>query len=107
MRPARLEPYRLRQKTYAYLGLCSGAGSVSRVWSEAGHETLTLDIDPKCSPDICQDIITWEYTYFGLEPPDVIWCSPTCPHYSIARSKAKTPRDLEGADAIVQRCLET
>ena len=85
--------------------LCSGTGSVSRVWREAGHETLTLDIDPKCSPGICQDIMTWEYTYFGLGPPDLIWCSPTCTQYSIARSKAKTPRDLEGADAIVQRCL--
>ena len=86
--------------------LCSGTGSVSRVWREAGHETLTLDIDPKCSPDICTDIMSWEYTDFALEPPDFIHCSPPCTHYSIARSKAKTPRDLEGSDAIVQRCLD-
>ena len=62
---------------------------------------MTLDIDPKCEPDICQDIMTWEYTDFGLDDPDVIWCSPPCTMYSIARSKAKTPRDLEGADFIV------
>ena len=36
----------------------------------------------------------------------MIWCSPPCTQYSIARSKAKTPRDLEGADAIVQKCLD-
>ena len=67
---------------------------------------MTLDIDHKCSPDICIDIMRWEYTNFALEPPDFIWFSPPCTHYSIARSKAKTPRDLEGSDAIVQRCLD-
>jgi len=86
--------------------ICSGTGSVSRVWADAGHETLTLDSDPRCGADVCQDLLSWEYTYFGLEPPDVIWCSPPCTQYSIARSKAKTPRDLEGSDAIVQRCLD-
>ena len=86
--------------------LCSGTGSVSRVWRDAGHETLTLDIDPKCSPDICTDLMNWDYTCFGLEPPDFIWASCPCTHYSIARSKAKTPRDLEGSDAIVKRCLD-
>ena len=86
--------------------LCSGTGNVSRVLTDAGHETLTLDIDRKCAPDVCADILTWEYTDFSLEPPDVIWCSPLCTHYSKARTRAKTPRDLEGADAIVQRCLD-
>ena len=86
--------------------ICCGTKSVSNVWREAGHQTLTLDIDPKCMPDICTDIMSWEYTYFGLEPPDVIWCSPPCTHYSIARTNAKTPRDLEGSDKIVQRCLD-
>ena len=86
--------------------ICCGTKSVSKVWKEHGHEALTLDIDPKCSPDICTDIMSWEYTYFGLEPPDVIWCSPPCTHYSIARTRAKTPRDLEGSDKIAQRCLD-
>ena len=86
--------------------ICCGTGSVSNVWREHGHEALTLDIDPKCSPDICTDIMSWEYTDFSLEDPDAIWCSPPCTHYSIARTNAKTPRDLEGADAIVQRCLD-
>ena len=86
--------------------ICSGTGSVSRVWADAGHETLTLDSDPRCGADVCQDLLSWEYTYFGLEAPDVIWCSPPCTQYSIARSRAKTPRDLEGADALVQRCLD-
>ena len=86
--------------------ICCGTKSVSNVWKENGHETLTLDIDPKCMPDICTDLMTWEYTDFSLEPPDFIWCSPPCTHYSRARTKAKTPRDLEGSDAIVQKCLD-
>ena len=86
--------------------ICSGTGSVSNIWKQNGHETLTLDVDPKCQPDICEDIMTWEYTDFSLEYPDFIWCSPPCTHYSIARTKAKTPRDLQGSDAIVQRCLD-
>ena len=86
--------------------ICCGTKSVSNVWKDHGHETLTLDIDPKCMPDICTDLMTWEYTDFGLEPPDAIWCSPPCTHYSIARTKAKTPRDLIGSDAMVQRCLD-
>ena len=56
--------------------ICCGTKSVPNVWKENGHETLTLDIDPKCMPDICTDIMSWEYTDFSLEPPDFIWCSP-------------------------------
>ena len=52
--------------------LCSGTGSVSRVWADAGHETLTLDADRKCAPDVCADILAWEYTDFSLEHPDFI-----------------------------------
>ena len=86
--------------------ICSGTDSVSRVCADAGHETLTLDLDRTCAPEICANILTWEYTDFRLEPLDVIWCSPPCTQYSIARSMAKTPPDLEGADALVQRCLD-
>ena len=67
---------------------------------------MSLDNDPKCGADMCQDILTWKYMDFSLEPPDVVWCSPPCTMYSIARSRAKTPRDLEGADALVQKCLD-
>ena len=86
--------------------ICCGTKSVSAVWADAGHETLTLDISHKCAPDICQDILIWDYTDFNLEPPDVIWCSPPCTMYSKARTGAKTPHDLQGADALVQRCLD-
>ena len=44
--------------------------------------------------------------WFGGSDPDVIWCSPPCTHYSIARTNATTPRDLIGSDAMVQKCLD-
>ena len=86
--------------------ICYGTKSVSNIWRENGHEILTLDMDPRCVADVCTDLMTWEYTDSSLEPPDFIWCSPPCTHYSTARTRAKTPRDLEGSDKIVQRCLD-
>ena len=103
-RELQYDPARTRKRMLIW-DICCGTKSVSNVWREAGHQTLTLDIDPKCSPDICTDIMSWEYTDFSLEPPDFIWCSPPCTHYSIARTRGG-PRDLEGSDAIVQRCLD-
>ena len=37
---------------------------------------------------------------------DVIWASPDCTQYSIARTTAKTPRNFFKADALVERCLD-
>ena len=41
-------------------------------------------------------------------PPRIncIWASPPCTHYSRARTKAKTPRDLDGSDSLVQKVLD-
>lgn len=40
-------------------------------------------------------------------PPNVhgILAAPPCTHFSIARSRAKTPRDLRGAMRVVEACL--
>ena len=37
---------------------------------------------------------------------DIIWASPDCTQYSIARTTAKTPRNFERADALVSACVE-
>ena len=65
-----------------------------------------MDKDPRFQPTICEDILKWDHTIFPVGHFDVVWASPECREYSIARSKAKRPRDLEGADALVQRALD-
>ena len=92
------------------LELCCGTKSISRAFEARGWWTVTVDTDPACEADIRQDVRTinpGEYPFQNWVPGafDAIWASPPCQHYSIARSKAKTPRDLETADAVVQACL--
>ena len=88
------------------LELFSGTGSISKVLRERGWETVTLDADPKARPDILTDIRQWNFTEFPPNHFDFIWASPVCTHYSIARTTAKTPRDLEWADSLVQAALQ-
>ena len=67
----------------------------------------SLDIDPKCEATWTADILNWE-NWRGIEPGtlDYLHASPPCAQYSLARTTAKEPRDLEGADKIVQRTLD-
>ena len=48
----------------------------------------------------------WDHTVFPTGHFDVIWASPCCSQYSCARRNAKTPRDLNHADALAKRPLE-
>ena len=66
---------------------------------------MSVDMDPRTPADIHTDILAFDYK--TLEPGsfDVVWASPPCTQYSKARTNAKTPRDLETADAIVRRTL--
>ena len=86
------------------LELFSGTGSVGKAFIELGWEVFSVDLDPKCNPNLVADVknLTPEQIPFI---PDFIWASPPCTHYSIARSKATTPRDLEGSDQLVERTL--
>ena len=87
------------------LELFSGTGSIGKVFRARGWEVVSVDCDAKMRPTIVADIGTFDYKmlegYF-----DAVWCSPPCTQYSIARSHAKTPRDLEGADRLVRRCRD-
>ena len=87
------------------LELFAGTGSVGRAFRDLGWEVIGLDITRGHA--IQTDILKWDYAaafpegYF-----DAIHASPPCTHYSIARTSGKTPRDLVGADALVQRTLD-
>jgi hypothetical protein len=86
------------------LELFAGTGSVGRAYRQLGWDVMSLDINPGHS--IQADILDWAYADFEPGYFDAIHASPPCTQYSIARTNAKTPRDLDGADAIVRRTLE-
>jgi len=88
------------------LELFSGTGSVGTIFKELGWEVISLDADPDRDATITADIREWDYTVFPENYFDCIWASPVCTHYSRARTKAKTPRNLEWADSLVQATLK-
>ena len=87
------------------LEVFSGTSSIGKVFRAKGWEVVSIDCDARMQPTIVADIGTFDYTMLGGYF-ECIWCSPPCTQYSIARSHAKTPRDLEGADKLVQRCRD-
>ncbi len=87
------------------LNLYSGTDSVAVPWREAGvHEVISLDIDGRYHPEICEDIL--QLAYCKLPIPDVIWASPPCDQYARCRTRAKTPRNLALADSLVAKAIE-
>ena len=86
------------------LELFSGTGSVG--CSFQGWEVVSLDVDPQSPAAIHADILQWDYKTFPKDHFDCIWASPPCTMYSCARTRAKTPRDLDLADSFVRRTLE-
>ncbi len=86
------------------LELFSGTGSVGRPWREAGHRVFAVDCDPPYAPEYCGAIMTRDYR--SLETPDVIWASCPCENFSIARTRAKTPRNYTLADSLVAKTIE-
>lgn len=76
------------------LDLCGGTGAWSRPYKEAGYDVRVITL-----PD--HDVATYK-------PPKGVYgilAAPPCTMFSMARTNAKTPRDLKGAMETVQACL--
>jgi len=84
------------------LELFSGTGSIGKAFPD--FEVTSLDLVG--SPTIKLDIMDWDYQSMAPGSYDAVWASPPCTHFSRARTTAKTPRQLESADALVQRTLD-
>ena len=89
------------------LVLFRGTGSIDQALERCGFQVDSLDIDPKCNATWTADILEWD-AWKDMAPGrySFVWASPPCVQYSRARTTARTPRNLELADSIVQRTLE-
>jgi site-specific DNA-cytosine methylase len=79
------------------LELFCGTHSVGREFLAADWEVFSIDIDPSRNATWTGDVRDFDPATLPRRP-DMIWASPVCQHYSCARTKAKTPRDLEWKD---------
>jgi len=78
------------------------SGDVLRKW---GFQVVGLDNDARRNPEICCNILDWDYK--SAYPPGhfaIITASPPCTEFSAAKTVGV--RDLEGAMKIVERTLE-
>lgn len=95
------------------LDLCGGTGSWSKPYSERGYTVHIITL-PKY--DIYQSDCMGGFIYFRDADGGVlkipanevygILAAPTCTMFSLARSTAKTPRDLEEGMRLVKKCLD-
>lgn len=76
------------------LDLCGGTGSWSQPYKEAGYDVRIITLP--------------NHNVMEFSPPANVYgilAAPTCTQFSLARTTAKTPRDLRGGMALVNRCL--
>lgn len=67
--------------------LYSGSATVARAFAMKEFMTLTVDNDPKLTPDYCVDITSTDsdnYRALDFDKPDFIWASPDCRKWSWA-----------------------
>ena len=85
------------------LDLFTGTGSIAKVARELGYEVVSLDIDPKCNPDICADITEFDYqSQFEPGGFDIVWASVPCETFSCAR-KCNIGREVNGELMTAER----
>ena len=101
--------YKIKQMP-VLLELFCGTKSIGKIFDQHGWDVVSVNMLDKCHPTICKNVL-------DLTPEDiinklpkfsqginVIWASPMCTQYSKARTQGG-PRDLVGADALVQKTL--
>lgn len=84
------------------LELFSGTGSIGKIAVNYDFEVISLDRDMDAT--IKSDIMDWDYTVYPPNHFDVIWSSPPCTEYSIAKTTGI--RKIDEANKIVKRVLE-
>lgn len=81
------------------LDLCGGTGAWSKPYKDAGYDVRIITHP-------ANDVIKYKDYKNFINKVHGILCAPTCTHFSLARTTAKTPRDLAGAMIVVRACLD-
>lgn len=66
------------------LELFAGTKSFSKVAKELGHQTFTVELDPRFEPDWCGDVRDYLAGHEHLLRDYVLWASPPCQGFSVA-----------------------
>ncbi len=70
----------------------------------SGLEVFSVDLDPGAEPTLVADVMDLQPGDLPLQV-DCIWASPPCTRYSRTRTRTKTPRNVEGSDALDRKVL--
>jgi len=81
------------------LDLCGGTGAWSKPYKDAGYKIINIT-HPHYDVFKYDEYVEYMDNIYG------ILAAPTCTHFSLARTRGKTPRDLPDAMKLVNRCLK-
>ena len=68
------------------LELFKGSGSIGKHYEGTDNEIISLDYEKKYKPDICCDIMEWNYKEYPIGHFDIIWASPECKIFSMLQN---------------------
>lgn len=95
------------------LDLCSGTGAWSKDYEDAGYIVInvTLPFYDILKTEIKDEVIIFQGGNKGslavwIDDIYGILASPVCTMFSLARTRAKTPRDLKDGMKLVIACLK-
>jgi hypothetical protein len=75
----------VRAAVMRVLDLFSGLGGGSAAFKDAGHDVVTLDLDPRFGCTVTADVLGCDSeSLAGYGPFDFIWASPPCEAFSVA-----------------------
>jgi len=87
------------------LELFCGTKSVSKAALACGYASVvSVDVNKRCSPTICVDILDFEYKMYPVGFFHFVWASPPCTEFS--RAKTVGVRKIAEATRIVEKTLE-
>lgn len=88
------------------LELFAGSQSFSKGIKRFDHDAECITVDMSChfNPTHNVNLLEWDYTIYPPNYFDMIWASPPCTQYSIAKTRGV--RDLEGSDNLVRRVFQ-